>query len=114
MTDCGVVFMTASSREEAEKIAQALISKKLAACVQIIPEIYSRYWWEGRVCNDREVLLIAKTTQKLFPALTAAVQEVHSYQVPEIVFTPICDGLPQYLAWIHDVTAAAEDPTSSP
>jgi len=104
MTDCGVVFMTAASREEAEKIAHHLVQNRLAACVQLLSDIQSLYWWEGKMCNDKEVLLSAKTTEKLFPELVAAVKSLHSYQVPEIVFVPIEDGLPAYLDWIHEVT----------
>jgi len=104
MTDCGVVFMTAASREEAEKIASHLVENRLAACVQLVSDIQSIYWWEGKICNDKEVLLSAKTTEKLFPELVAAVKSLHSYQVPELVFVPIQDGLPAYLDWIHEVT----------
>jgi periplasmic divalent cation tolerance protein len=104
MTDCGIVFMTASSREEAEKIANSLVEKRLAACVQLVSDIRSVYWWEGKICDDREVLLSAKTTAGLFPELAAAVKSLHSYQVPEIVFVPIQDGLPEYLDWMHQVT----------
>ncbi len=104
MTDCGVVFMTAASREEAEKLAHHLVQNRLAACVQLLSDIQSLYWWEGKMCNDKEVLLSAKTTEKLFTELVAAVKSLHSYQVPEIVFVPIEDGLPAYLDWIHEVT----------
>ncbi|MCX8043224.1 MAG: divalent-cation tolerance protein CutA, partial [Desulfobacterota bacterium] len=75
----------------------------------IITEIQSLYWWEGNICNDREILLLAKTTDRLFPKLVEAVKTLHSYQVPEIVFTPIMHGLPQYLAWIHEVTTASQE-----
>lgn len=108
MSGCGIVFMTAPSREEAEKIARCLVEKRLAACVQIVPEIRSLYWWEGKVCDDREILLIAKTTEGLFQRLVGKVKEMHSYQVPEVVFVPIQNGLPEYLAWIHNETAAPD------
>ncbi len=101
---CGIVFMTAPSREEAERIARCLVEERLAACVQILPEIRSFYWWEGRMCDDRETLLLAKTQAELFHLLVDKVRQMHSYQVPEIVFVPIQDGLPEYLAWIHKET----------
>ena len=104
MTDCGIVFMTASSREEAEKIANSLVEKQLAACVQIVSDIQSIYRWEGKVCNDREVFFTAKTTEKLFPELLQEVKALHSYKVPEIVFMPICAGAADYMSWIHEVT----------
>ncbi|MCX8042873.1 MAG: divalent-cation tolerance protein CutA, partial [Desulfobacterota bacterium] len=81
MNTCGIVFMTAASRDEAEAIARALVERRLAACVQIITEIQSLYWWEGNICNDREILLLAKTTDRLFPKLVEAVKTLHSYQV---------------------------------
>ena len=104
MTDSGIVFMTASSREEAEKIATTLVEKRLAACVQIISEIKSVYWWEGKICDENEVLFIAKTTARLFPELASEVKALHSYEVPEIVFVTIQDGLQDYMDWIGEVT----------
>ncbi len=110
MNDYGMVFMTAADRQEAEKIAGSLVEKKLAACVQIVSDIRSFYWWEGRVHDDPEVLFTAKTTAALFPDLAAEVRRLHSYDVPEIVFIPIHTGTADYLQWISDVTAS--DPKS--
>ncbi len=104
MSDCGIVFMTAAKREEAETIAKSLVEKRLAACVQIVSDIRSLYWWDGKVCDDPEVLFTAKTTEALFPELSAEVKRLHSYDVPEIVFVPIKDGSPEYMSWIADVT----------
>ena len=104
MTDSGIVFMTASSREEAEKIANSLVEKRLAACVQIISEIKSVYWWEGKICDEKEVFFTAKTTAGLFPELASEVKALHSYEVPEIVFVPIQDGQKDYMDWISGVT----------
>lgn len=104
MADKGIVFMTASSREEAEKIATRIVEKRLAACVNIVADIKSVYWWEGKICNDREVLCIAKTTAALFDELAAEVKSLHSYEVPEIIFVPIQQGSKDYMAWIEQVT----------
>jgi len=104
MSEIGVVFMTASSREEAELIARALVEKHLAACVQIVSEIRSLYWWEGRVCDDPEILCIAKTTAACFDDLSAEVKRLHSYTVPEIVFVPVSAASADYRNWIFDVT----------
>jgi periplasmic divalent cation tolerance protein len=104
MTEKGIVFMTAASREEADKIADLLVEKRLAACVQIISDIKSVYWWEGKICRDDEVFFIAKTTKQLFPDLTEEVKKLHSYKVPEIVFVPIQVGSKEYMEWIHKVT----------
>jgi len=74
------------------------------ACVNIIPKIHSIYWWEGKVCQDDEVMLISKSKQSLFPAIIKRVQSLHSYKVPEIISFPVSEGLPEYLNWIEEVT----------
>ena len=99
-----IIFITASSEEEAKKIATALVNEKLVACVNIIPKIHSIYWWEGKVCQDDEVMLISKSKQSLFPAIMDRVKSLHSYKVPEIISFPISEGLPEYLNWIEEVT----------
>jgi periplasmic divalent cation tolerance protein len=104
MTDYGAVFMTAASAEEAETIAAALVEKKLAACVNIISAVQSVYWWEGKICREPEVFLMAKTKTSLFPQLAAEVKALHSYKVPEIIMLPIAEGSAEYLQWIGDVT----------
>jgi len=104
MSDYGVVCMTAASREEAETIAAALVEEKLAACVNIISSVQSVYWWEGKICREQEVFLLAKTKTNLFAQLAARVKALHSYKVPEIIMLPISDGSADYLQWIEDVT----------
>jgi len=101
MTDCGVVLMTAASQDEAEKIANFLVEERLAACAQIIAPIRSIFWWEGKVCRDDEIFFMAKTTRDVFPRLVEAVQRLHSYKVPQIVFVPIVDGSANYLDWLR-------------
>jgi periplasmic divalent cation tolerance protein len=107
MPETGIVFMTAADREEAERIARALVEKQLAACVQIVSEIRSLYRWEGRVCDESEILFIAKTTRALFDDLSAEVRRLHSYRVPEIVFVPIAAADHAYVRWITDSTQPA-------
>ena len=99
-----IIFITAASEEEATKIATALVEEKLVACGNIIPKIRSIYWWEGKVCQEDEVMLISKSTKSLFPSIMDRVKSLHSYQVPEIISFPISDGLPEYLNWIEEVT----------
>jgi len=99
-----IIFITASSEEEAKKVATALVNEKLVACVNIIPKIHSIYWWEDKVCQDDEVMLISKSKQSLFPAIMDRVKSLHSYKVPEIISFPISEGLPEYLNWIEEVT----------
>ncbi len=102
--DLIIIFITASSEEEARKIATTLVEEKLVACVNILPHISSLYWWEGKVCQADEVMLISKSKSSLFPRIRDRVMSLHSYQVPEIISVPIVDGLPTYLSWIKDVT----------
>jgi len=104
MSDIGIVYMTAANRQEAELIARALVEKRLAACVQVVSEIRSLYWWQGRVCDEPEILCMAKTTAACFNELAAEVKRLHSYVVPEIVFVPITAATPEYRSWISDMT----------
>ena len=99
-----IIFITASSAEEAENIATALVEEKLVACVNIIPQIKSIYWWEGKVCKDNEVMLVSKTKRYLFTTLMDRVKSLHSYEVPEIISFPISEGSTEYLSWIENVT----------
>jgi periplasmic divalent cation tolerance protein len=100
--DCIIIFITAGSEAEGEKIARGLVEKKVVACVNIIPKIRSIYWWDGKVCDDEEVLLIAKSRKHLFPAICTIVKELHSYQVPEVIALSLMDGSKDYLKWVGD------------
>lgn len=97
-----VVFITASSEDEARKIATSLVEENLAACVSIIPKIRSIYRWEGKVADEEELLLIAKTSEEKFAALSRSVKKLHSYETPEIIAIEITDGLKSYLDWIDE------------
>lgn len=100
--DAIAVFMTAGNEDEANRIAELLVEKQLAACVQIIPRITSVYRWKGHVERQDEVFLIAKTVAQNFAALENAVRAIHSYETPEIVAVPITDGSPAYLEWLQE------------
>ncbi|MDQ7821954.1 MAG: divalent-cation tolerance protein CutA [Candidatus Eremiobacteraeota bacterium] len=93
-------YVTCSSKEEGRKIAQAVVEKHYAACVNIIPAVESIYWWEGAMENSVEVMLIIKTKAAAIPALIKEVKSLHSYKVPEIIFFPLKEGNPDYLEWI--------------
>lgn len=95
-----VVFITTKDAEEAEKISQALVKRRRAACVNIIPEVSSRFWWQDKLETARESLLIVKTRDSLLPDIIRAVKKMHSYSVPEIIALPIVGGNPDYLDWI--------------
>jgi periplasmic divalent cation tolerance protein len=95
-----VIFMTASNREEAGRLAEMLVSRRLAACVQIMPEMESVFRWRGNVERQREVLLIAKTGSSKFAELEREVRALHSYETPEIVALPLSAGSRAYLEWL--------------
>jgi periplasmic divalent cation tolerance protein len=99
-TDFISVYSTASNLEEAERIAKILVEKRLVACVNIIDNIRSIYWWEGEIQEDHEAVLIAKTKAKLFPEIVHKIKELHSYSVPAITSWPILAANPAYLEWI--------------
>src|SRR4051812_42501056 len=95
-----LVFVTAPSRKEAESLARVLVREKLAACVSIVPKIYSSYWWQGKIEKSAESLLIIKTLSGKFPALSRRIRSVHSYAVPEILAMPVVKGNAEYLHWM--------------
>jgi len=96
------VLTTAGSEEEAGEIASLLVERQLAACVQVVGPVVSRYRWHGEVEEEREWQCLAKTTRDAYEAVEAAIREVHSYDEPEIVATPIVAGSPGYLSWIEE------------
>ena len=102
MTDKVVIFVTAASRREGKKIARHLVETKLAACVNVSPPIESIYRWEGKIADEREFLLIVKTTRELFPEIEAEISKIHSYRTPEIICLPVIDGSRNYLQWVSD------------
>lgn len=102
MTDRILILVTASSRREARKIARHLVEARLAACVNISQAIQSIYRWEGKLEDEREFLLLIKTTRDLFPGVRKAILKIHSYKNPEIICLPIVDGSPEYLNWIGE------------
>ncbi|HET9199176.1 MAG TPA: divalent-cation tolerance protein CutA [Solirubrobacterales bacterium] len=102
MTDCVQVLTTVGSEEEAGRIARLLVERRLAACVQVVGPIVSRYRWRGAVEEEREWQLLAKTTRAAYEPVEAAIREVHSYDEPEIVAVPIVAGSAGYLAWIGE------------
>ena len=102
-----VVLVTAGSRREADRIAAALVEERLVACVNLVAPIVSIYQWEGNIERSREVMLIAKTRRTLIGRLTARVQELHSYNVPEIIVLPIEGGSIAYREWVAGETRPA-------
>ncbi|HEX8458238.1 MAG TPA: divalent-cation tolerance protein CutA [Pyrinomonadaceae bacterium] len=103
------VMLTAGSREEAVRLAEMLVGARLAACVQILPEIESVYHWKGEVRRDAEVLLLAKTTEARFPLLEREVRALHSYETPEIIALPITAASMPYLEWLTSALKQSDE-----
>ena len=104
MPDYTVIFITTSSPDEAEKIGRALVEEKLVACANIVPSIRSIYRWQGKICDDKETLIILKTKKELFEQIEQRVKALHSYEVPEIISMPIIEGSNEYLSWLENET----------
>jgi periplasmic divalent cation tolerance protein len=100
MTDKRIVLSTAGSIEEARRIARVLVEEKLAACVNVVPQIESFYWWQEKVENAQEFLLIVKTTAELSADVCQKIKELHSYELPEAIEITISAGSAEYLDWI--------------
>jgi periplasmic divalent cation tolerance protein len=99
-TEGVIVLITASSDGEAVKIAATLVNEHLAACVNIVPEVRSLFFWEGKTQDAREVLLVCKSRLPLIEKLIKRVKGLHSYAVPEIIALPIVAGSREYLDWV--------------
>mmetsp|Transcript_4900 Transcript_4900/g.7318 ORF Transcript_4900/g.7318 Transcript_4900/m.7318 type:complete len:115 (+) Transcript_4900:863-1207(+) len=94
-----VCWITAPKMAVAESLAKSLVSKRLVACVNIVPQVRSVYSWEGKVNIEDEVLMMAKTKQSCVPQISELLKAEHPYDVPELISTSIEDGLPSYLEW---------------
>ena len=102
MTTIHLVYITTGDKAEARQIGMALVESKLVACVNIIDHMNSIYCWEGKIQEDQEAILIAKTTANNVPALKEKVKEMHSYECPCIVCLPVTDGYDPYLEWVRE------------
>jgi periplasmic divalent cation tolerance protein len=99
-----VVLVTCGSEEEAIKIAQSLVEERLAACVNLVSPVRSIYRWEGKICDEKEWILIIKTQKQRFEELEKKAKSLHSYSVPEIIALPIIEGSSSYLDWLEEMT----------
>ena len=100
MTDCIQVITTIGSKEEADKLARALVARRLAACVQVAGPVTSTYRWQGKIETSQEWVCVIKSLESRYPALEAAIRELHPYQVPEILATRVVAGHRGYLDWL--------------
>ncbi len=100
--DIKLVYITTENKEEAKSIGKELVKSKLAACVNIIDHMNAIYFWEGKLQEDEETVLIAKTTSALVPKLVARVKGIHSDKCPCVVTLPVLGGNPDFLEWIRN------------
>jgi periplasmic divalent cation tolerance protein len=96
------VVTTCATREEAERVGEALVAARLAACVQIHSPITSIYRWQGQIERSEECLLVAKTLPQKFNDVAAAIRQQHSYQTPQIIGLPVVEGTEDYVAWLRE------------
>ena len=104
-----VVFITAGSLEEGQHIARTIVEERVAACVNIVSPVESVYRWQGAVQDDQEVLLIVKTATGMLENLSTRIQQLHSYELPEVIALPIAAGSEDYLNWIDEQTGLSPD-----
>lgn len=95
-----LVYVTAPNRDEALALARSVVGERLAACANVLGDITSVYWWDGKLNEDAEVALVLKTRAERVEALTARLRQLHSYSCPCVVALPITAGNPDFLAWI--------------
>lgn len=113
MTDKVIILVTAASRRECRKIAKHLVEAKLAACVNITVSVESLYRWEGKIADEKEFVMLIKSTRGLFREIKAEISRLHSYHTPEIICLPIIDGSRNYLQWLSDSVKAPGPPVES-
>jgi len=99
--DYVVLFITTGADEEAQLISRVLLEQRKAACVNIVPEVSSLFWWQGKIDSSRESLLVVKTRASLVDEIVQLVKSVHSSEVPEVIALPIVGGSRDYLDWIE-------------
>ena len=96
-----LLYITASSREEAISLSRELLNERLIACANIVDHVLSLYWWQGEIEHNPEAVIVAKTLASHVERVTAKVKELHSYDCPCVVVVPIVGGNPEYIAWLR-------------
>ncbi|MBC7104475.1 MAG: divalent-cation tolerance protein CutA [Firmicutes bacterium] len=105
-----LIYITAQDREQALELARALVAERLVACANVVPQIFSFYWWEGRLCEEQEALILAKTTAEKCQEVVARVRELHTYQVPAVLCLPVAGGNADFLEWVRTETGGRSAP----
>ena len=100
-----MVFVTVPGLKDGNRMSKEILTSRLAACVTVIPGVRSMYWWEGKLAQAKEAMLVVKTTRSQYRRLERKILELHSYKVPEIIAVPVVAGLPQYIEWVGDEVA---------
>lgn len=98
-----IIAVISTPQEAAEQIARVIIDDRLAACVQILGPVSSLYWWKGEIQKDTEALLLLKTKKSCIAKLKKRLTSIHPYDVPELLYLSVFDGLPSYLEWIDTI-----------
>lgn len=101
-TEALVVLCTIGEMGAADQLARELVTRHLAACVNVVPGLISHYRWQGEICRDQELLLLIKTTRAGYPALAEALRQLHPYDQPEIIALPVAAGDAGYLSWLAE------------
>ncbi len=109
LPDISVVLTSVGTEQQAVEIAEELISRRLATCVNIVPCLRSIYRWKGKICEDTEYLLFVKTPTDLFDQVSAAIREFHSYELPEILALPVAAAEANFHRWIIDMVEPGDD-----
>lgn len=104
-----VLYCTTGSLDEASNIAEHLVGNHVAACVNVVPSVRSIYWWNNKVCQDQEALMIIKTEQNRIPEVEQFIRKLHSYETPELIAIPVEYGMQEYLDWISKSLSEKHD-----
>ncbi|SPP65036.1 divalent-cation tolerance protein CutA [Nitrospira lenta] len=95
-----IIFVTVHDQKEGRRISKEILTSRLAACVNIIPGIQSMYQWKGKIVQEKEAMLVLKTTRSRYRKLEQKIKQLHSYEVPEVIAIPLICGSPQYIEWV--------------
>ena len=105
-----LIITSVGTEQQAVEISEELIERRLATCINIVPCLRSIYRWKGKVCSDSEYLLIIKTRSSLFGAVSDAIRELHSYELPEVLEFPIATAEPNFQRWVVEMATGVPDP----